>query len=63
VVWRQDDNGNRSEVARVPSRGDADALAATMEARGHRQIYWVAKPSQVQRGIDRPADTRESAGE
>jgi hypothetical protein len=42
VVWRQDDNGNRFEVARVESREDADALAATMEARGHKQLYWVA---------------------
>jgi hypothetical protein len=42
VVWRQDDHGNRFEVARVESRGDADALAATMEARGHKQLYWVA---------------------
>jgi hypothetical protein len=42
VVWRQDDNGNRYEVARLDSRADAEALAATMEARGHKQTYWVA---------------------
>lgn len=42
TVWRQDDNGNRVEVARHDNRADADTLAATMEARGHRQIYWVA---------------------
>lgn len=42
IVWRQDDNGNRYEVERFASRADADALAAEMEARGHRQLYWVA---------------------
>jgi RimJ/RimL family protein N-acetyltransferase len=45
VVWRQDDNGNRFEVARKDSRAEAEELAATMEARGHKQIYWVAPVS------------------
>ncbi|MFC7484202.1 hypothetical protein ACFQX7_35070 [Luedemannella flava] len=42
VVWRQDDNGNQFEVTRVPSREEADRVAATMEARGHKQTYWVS---------------------
>jgi hypothetical protein len=42
VVWRQDDNGNQYEVSRLPTRAEAEELAATMEARGHKQIYWVA---------------------
>jgi hypothetical protein len=42
IVWRQDDNGNRFEVARRESRVEAEELAATMEARGHKQRYWVA---------------------
>jgi hypothetical protein len=42
IVWRQDDNGNRFEVARFRERADADAFATTMGARGHKQIYWVA---------------------
>lgn len=42
VVWRQDDNGNRYEVARTATRTEADRLAATMEARGHKQTYWVS---------------------
>ncbi|GAA4604121.1 hypothetical protein BJY16_004873 [Actinoplanes octamycinicus] len=42
VVWRQDDNGNRYVVARGRSRAEADELAATLEARGHKQLYWVA---------------------
>jgi len=42
VVWRQDDNGNQYEVARKQFRADADELAAIMEARSHKQTYWVA---------------------
>ncbi|GIJ48213.1 hypothetical protein Val02_50990 [Virgisporangium aliadipatigenens] len=42
IVWRQDDNGNRFEVRRFDDRAAAEALAAEMEARGHKQIYWVA---------------------
>jgi len=36
IVWRQDDNGNRFEVARKDSRSEAETLTATMEARGHK---------------------------
>ena len=43
VVWRQDDNGNRFEVTRFERREEADALAETMEARGHKQLYWVRR--------------------
>ena len=46
TVWRQDDNGNRYEVSRHDTRAEADSVAATMEARGHKQTYWVA-PSTV----------------
>jgi hypothetical protein len=42
VVWRQDDNGNRYEVARRESRASASALAEELEARGHKQTYWFA---------------------
>jgi hypothetical protein len=42
TVWRQDDNGNRYEVSRHADRAEAEAVAATMENRGHKQIYWVA---------------------
>ena len=42
-LWRQDDNGNRFEVARKDSRAEAEALAAAMEVGGHKQTYWVAR--------------------
>jgi hypothetical protein len=44
TVWRQDDNGNRYEVSRHDTRGEAESVAAEMEARGHKQTYWVAEP-------------------
>ncbi|GGR76748.1 hypothetical protein GCM10010169_21150 [Micromonospora fulviviridis] len=43
TVWRQDDNGNRYVVSRHGTRAEADSVAATMEARGHKQTYWVAR--------------------
>ena len=46
IVWRQDDNGNRFEVGRRESRAEADELAAAMEARGHKQTYWVAEAAE-----------------
>jgi hypothetical protein len=42
IVWRQDDHGNRAEVARFTFEDEADELSRTMEARGHKQLYWVA---------------------
>jgi hypothetical protein len=44
VVWRQDDNGNRFVVRRLESREEAENLAAELEARGHKQLYWVVAP-------------------
>jgi hypothetical protein len=44
LVWRvlrQDDNGNVFEVERLPSRCEANAVVASFEARGHKQMYWV----------------------
>jgi len=42
IVWRQDDNGNRYEVRRFTDRAEAEELAERLEARGHKQLYWVA---------------------
>jgi hypothetical protein len=42
IVWRQDDNGNRYVVQRFAARAEAEARASELEARGHRQMYWVA---------------------
>ncbi|GIE83004.1 hypothetical protein Aph02nite_89540 [Actinoplanes philippinensis] len=45
VVWRQDDNGNRFVVTKRASRAEAEEVASEMEARGHKQLYWVAAAS------------------
>jgi hypothetical protein len=41
AVHRQDDNGNHFVVQTGMSRPDAERLAAELEARGHKQVYWV----------------------
>lgn len=41
VVHRQDDNGNRFIVRAGLNRDEALILASEMEARGHKQTYWV----------------------
>lgn len=43
VVRRVDDNGNVFEVERFSHRGGADAFAAELTARGHKQTYWVER--------------------
>jgi hypothetical protein len=43
IVWRQDDNGNQFEVVRKDSRGQAEEVATAMQARGHKQTYWVVE--------------------
>ena len=40
-VWRQDDNGNRFELAREITRKAAEAEVKEFEERGHKQAYWV----------------------
>jgi len=44
-VWREDDNGNRFEVAKNLLRHEAEEAVKTFEARGHKQSYWLEKTS------------------
>ncbi|CAN5649068.1 hypothetical protein BH10ACT8_BH10ACT8_09600 [soil metagenome] len=44
AVWRQDDNGNRVEVARYGNARAAAAVVAAYETRAHKQLYWVVDP-------------------
>lgn len=48
-MWRQDDNGNRYVVSRHETQAEAASVAADMEARGHKQVYWVAGPEREPR--------------
>ena len=54
AVHRQDDNGNRFVVCIGLGRDDADRMAAELEARGHKQLYWVEQ--------DRPTGRRTGGG-
>jgi hypothetical protein len=42
-LLRQDDNGNRYEMARFETREAADRAAAEFEARGHKQLYYIER--------------------
>lgn len=41
VLWRQDDNGNRAEVARFTGFRKAEAAFRRYAALMHKQLYWV----------------------
>ena len=41
TLWRQDDNGSRSVIATQLEREDAKSRLAELEARGHKQHYWI----------------------
>ncbi len=43
MVLRQDDNGNVFEVKRFADESAANEVAVAMEAKGHKQIYWVER--------------------
>lgn len=55
IVWRQDGHGGRFEVTRTADRSEAEAVAGTLEARGHKQLYWVSEaPALAQRPPPNP---------
>ncbi|MFD3451828.1 SPOR domain-containing protein [Streptomyces sp. NPDC058691] len=43
VVIRQDDNGNRYRVGRYATRQEAERVADTLDARGHKQLYLIER--------------------
>jgi hypothetical protein len=40
-LWRQDDNGNRVLIREYADREAAELARDEMQARGHKQLYWV----------------------
>ena len=50
TVHRQDDNGNRFVVQAGLRREDAEGLVAILEARGHKQVYWVEADGNATQG-------------
>ena len=56
LVMRQDDNGNRYVVASGLTEAEARALAASYEARAHKQMYGVEPmPAPAPDGAPPPA--------
>ncbi|WP_424210616.1 SPOR domain-containing protein [Streptomyces sp. BI20] len=41
IVVRRDDHGNRYRVGRYGTWEEAREVADGLEARGHKQMYWV----------------------
>ena len=44
-LWRQDDNGNRVEMARYANENAAKRHQEEYERRGHKQLYWIERTS------------------
>ena len=44
AVWRQDDAGDRCEIARYGNARAAAAVVAAYEAQAHKERYWVVGP-------------------
>ncbi|MGW1884051.1 SPOR domain-containing protein [Streptomyces sp. NPDC002133] len=47
LVIRQDDNGNRYRVGRYATEDEAQKIADRLDARGHKQLYWVERVGQA----------------
>ncbi|MFI8518573.1 SPOR domain-containing protein [Streptomyces sp. NPDC085481] len=43
LVIRQDDNGNRYRVGQYATESEAQKVADSLDARGHKQLYWVER--------------------
>jgi len=41
TLWRQDDNGTTVAIAQGLSHAEAQTRLAELEARGHKQFYWL----------------------
>ncbi|MEV6651261.1 SPOR domain-containing protein [Streptomyces sp. NPDC051219] len=46
LVIRQDDNGNRYRVGRYATRAEAQKIVDSLDASGHKQLYWVERIGQ-----------------
>lgn len=40
-VWRQDDNGVQVIVLQTNNKKEAEDKLKELEARGHKQMYWM----------------------
>ena len=42
-VWRQDDNRQKHEIHRDLPLAEAQNFVAKLEAKGHKEIYWLER--------------------
>ena len=49
-LWRQDDNGQRFLVETFAEQRPAQALLDELEARMHKQIYWLSQEAAREEG-------------
>ena len=47
TLWRQDDNGSSAMIVGGLSKEDAESRRSELEARGHKQYYWV-EPEKIE---------------
>jgi hypothetical protein len=50
LVVRQDDSGNRYRVGRYATRAEAQKIVDSLDARGHKRLYWVERIGQSEAG-------------
>jgi hypothetical protein len=43
TVWREEDNGRKFVVMTALTYEEAQALVSALEARGHKQLYWLRR--------------------
>lgn len=48
-LWRQDDNGSQVRISGDDSREEVESRIATLEARGHKQMYFAREASATRR--------------
>lgn len=54
TLWRQDDNGSSAVIATSLTKEAAKARMAELEARGHKQHYWIEEDTTDERVSGRP---------
>ena len=59
-LWRQDDNGQKFLVEAFPEREPAESLLRALEARGHKQTYWLVPVPGLSEGED-PGSTKRAS--
>ena len=63
LLWRQDDNGASTVISRFEKQQDAETKQMELEARGHKQLYWVERSREQTREADASSPAQSTAPE